>query len=304
MHRYTNIFFSLLLAVLAVSCSRRTTPDAVQEKVARRKTPELVAAMDSLSQLRPKYFYTKIKCDYSDTNQNLNFRTSIRMVKDSVVNALITYASIPIVNSLIRPDSVIISNRREKCVIRQNMSYIKDQFGVSFDYRNIEEIFLGLPVGFDTTQKYFQIHDPFNYILSSHKKREIKRENRNKPDRDKPDRDKPDRDRNNDMLDRLRKDDRNDEDDDEVILKYYLSNDIRSLKRIFIDSPNDSTTIDIQYLSRDSVGAYMIPNEVQIEIVTPRNKVVMSMDYDKSEVDVPQQIHFVIPEEYGVCEEK
>jgi hypothetical protein len=290
--------------VLAVSCSRRTTPDAVQEKVARRKTPELVAAMDSLSQLRPKYFYTKIKCDYSDTNQNLNFRTSIRMVKDSVVNALITYASIPIVNSLIRPDSVIISNRREKCVIRQNMSYIKDQFGVSFDYRNIEEIFLGLPVGFDTTQKYFQIHDPFNYILSSHKKREIKRENRNKPDRDKPDRDKPDRDRNNDMLDRLRKDDRNDEDDDEVILKYYLSNDIRSLKRIFIDSPNDSTTIDIQYLSRDSVGAYMIPNEVQIEIVTPRNKVVMSMDYDKSEVDVPQQIHFVIPEEYGVCEEK
>jgi hypothetical protein len=287
--------------VLAVSCSRRATPDAVQEKVARRKTTELVAAMDSLSQLRPKFFYTKIKCDYSDTNQNLNFRTSIRMVKDSVVNALITYASIPIVNSLIRPDSVIITNRREKCIIRQNMSYIKDQFGISFDYRNIEEIFLGLPVGFDTTQKYFQIHDPFNYILSSHKKREIKRESRNKPDRD-----KPDRDRNNDKPDRPRREDRNnDEDDeDEVILKYYLSNDIRSLKRIFIDSPNDSTTIDIQYLSRDSIGTYMIPNEVQIEIVTPRNKVVMSMDYDKSEVDVPQEIHFVIPEEYGVCEDK
>jgi hypothetical protein len=256
--------------------------------------------MDSLSQLRPKYFYTKIKCDYSDTNQNLNFRTSIRMVRDSVVNALITYASIPIVNSLIRPDSVIITNRREKCVIRQNMSYIREQFGVSFDFRNIEEIFLGLPVGFDTTQKYFQIHDPYNYIISSHKKRVIRREIRNERRAD-----KPEKERNND---RPRREDRNnnngDDEEEEVILRYYLSNDIRSLKRIFIDSPNDSTTIDIHYLSRDSIGSYMIPNEVQIEITTPRNRLVLSMDYDKSEVDVPQQIHFVIPEEYGPCEEK
>jgi hypothetical protein len=299
MHRFTNLFFCLLVVLLAASCSRKTT-DVVQEKVPRRKTAELVMAMDSLSQLRPKYFYTKIKCDYTDTNQNLNFRTSIRMVKDSVVNALITYASIPIVNSLIRPDSVTITNRREKCVIRQNMSYIKEQFGVSFDFRNIEEIFLGLPVGFDTTQKYFQIHDPYNYIISSHKKRVIRRETRGERNNRG---DKPERERNND---RPRREDRDndEEEEEEVILKYYLSNDIRSLKRIFIDSPNDSTTIDIHYLSRDSIGTYMIPNEVQIEITTPRNRLVLSMDYEKSEVDVPQLIHFVIPEEYGPCEEK
>lgn len=300
MRRFINLSFSLLLLVLVTSCSKKLMPDAPQEKLVRRKTNELVAAMDSLSKLRPKYFYTKIKCEFTDTNQHLSFKTSIRMVKDSVVNALITYAGIPIVNSLIKPDSIIVTNRREKCVIRQNVGYIKEQFGVSFDYRNIEELFLGLPVGFDTTQKYFQIHDPYNYIISSHKKRIVRRENRNN---NRPD--KPEKERNND---RPRREDRNnnnnEEAEEEVILNYYLSDDIRSVKRIFINSPNDSTTIDIVYASRDSVDAYMIPNEVEICIVTPRNRLVLSMDYDRSEVDVPQEIYFVIPEDYGPCEQK
>lgn len=288
MLRFINLVVLLTLIVSGVSCSRKLAvinPD----KLERRKTVELVSAMDSLSKLRPKYFYTKIKCGFSDTNQNLNFKTSIRMVKDSIINALITYASLPIVNSLISPDSVILSNRREKCVIRQNLSYIKEQFGIAFDYRNIEELFLGLPVGFDTTQKYFQIHDPYNYIVSSHKKREIRRENRNRPERE----------RINDRFNR-----RDDEDENDVILKYYLSNDIRSIKRISINSPEDSTTIDIQYLSRDSVKLYMIPNDVVIEIVTPRNRMVINMDYDKSEVNLPQEIYFVIPEDYEACSPK
>jgi hypothetical protein len=288
MRRFINLVVLLTLIVSGTSCSRKLAvinPD----KLGRRKTVELVSAMDSLSRLRPKYFYTKIKCVFSDTNQNLNFKTSIRMAKDSIINALITYASLPIVNSLISPDSVILSNRREKCVIRQNLSYIKEQFGIAFDYRNIEELFLGLPVGFDTTQKYFQIHDPYNYIVSSHKKREIRRENRNRPERE----------RINDRFNR-----RDDEDENDVILKYYLSNDIRSIKRISINSPEDSTTIDIQYLSRDSVELYMIPNDVVIEIVTPRNRMVINMNYDKSEVNLPQEIYFVIPKDYEACSPK
>ena len=298
MLRFTNSFLLLVFVVSAASCSHKLAVTDSGEKVNRRRTAELVSAMDSLSQLRPKYFYTKIKCDFSDTNQNLSFKTSIRMVKDSVMNALITYAAIPIINSLISPDSVIISNKREKCVIRQNVGYIKEQFGVDFDYRNVEELFLGLPVGFDTTQKYFQIHDPYNYILSSHKKRVVRREDRNDRNTN-----KPGRDRNNNNNDRNnRREDENEGED--VILKYYLSNDLRTIKRLSIMSPEDSTTIDVQYISRDSVDRYMIPNEVIIEIKTPRNRLVLNMDYDKTEVDIPQEIYFVIPEGYEECVSK
>jgi len=292
MPRFINHVFSLLLVVTLFSCGRIRTPDAGFERVKleRRKTPELVAAMDSMSQMRPTTFYTKIKCEYTDTNQHKSFKTSIRMVKDSALNALITFAAIPIINSLIRPDSVIITNRQDKCVIRKDVNYIKDEFGVSFDYRNIEELFLGLPIGYDTAQRYFQIHDPYHYILSSQKKRLIRREIKGKSERD----------RNND---RPRREDR-DLNEEEVILRYYLANDIKTITRIIIDSPNDSTSIDIQYLSRDSIGRYMIPSEVLIEIVTPRNRLVLSMKYDRSETDQPVDIRFIIPEEYGECKQE
>jgi len=291
MRRFISRVFPLLIVVLLFSCGRIHTPDAGFDKVKleRRKTTELVAAMDSMSLLRPATFYTKIKCEYTDTNQHRSFKTSIRMVKDSALNALITFAAVPIINSLIRPDSVIITNRQDKCVIRKDVNYIKEEFGVSFDYRNIEELFLGLPIGYDTTQKYFQIHDQQHYILSSHKKRLIRKETK-----------KPERDRN---IDRPHREDRN-LDEEEVILRYYLASDIKTITRIIIDSPNDSTSIDIQYLSRDSIGVYMIPNEVQIEIVTPRNRLVLSMDYDRSETDQPVDIHFVIPEEYDECKQE
>lgn len=299
MRLYTSVFTFITLLALVVSCSPKLHPEAEQEKVERRKTDVLVAALDTMSQLRPTYFYSKIKCDYSDTNQNKSFKTSIRMVKDSAVNALITFATIPIINSLIRPDSVIITNRQDKCVIRRDLDFIKEQFGVSFDYRNIEELLLGLPIGFDTTQKYFQIHDPHNYILSSHKKREIRRETRNNNDN----RNKPERDRNGRLIQRREDRGNEEEEGEDVILKYYLSNDLRTLKSIFIDSPDDTTTIQIDYLSRDSIENYLVPNDVQMVIVTPRNRLVITLDYERTEVNVPQEIRFVIPEEYGECTE-
>jgi len=129
-----------------------------------------------------------------------------------------------------------------------------------------------------------------NYILSSKRKREIKKELRDKPDRD---RDRNERERNN--LNRR------DEEENPVILQYYLANDLKSIKRIHIDSPDDTTSISINYLSRDSINNYLIPNEVHIEVVTPRNHIVLEMDYDKTEVNEPQEINFVIPEEYEEC---
>lgn len=307
MRLFFRLVFFVVLPALVVSCSPKLHPED-QVKVERRKTNELVASLDSLSQQRPQYFYSKIKCEYSDTNTSKSFKTSVRLVKDSAVNALITFATIPIINSLIRPDSVIITNRQDKCFIKRDLNFIKEQFGVSFDYRNIEELFLGLPIGFDTTQKYFQIHDPYNYILSSHKKREIRRELKDKPERDRQDRERERGRDHPDRGDRPRREDREDRNEDseseEVILKYYLASDLRSLNRISVDSPEDTTSIDIHYVSRDSVENYLIPDLVEIVIRTPRNRMVINLDYDRTEINVPQEIRFIIPEEYGECKQE
>ncbi len=278
-------WLGIALLVLLCSCARRPVADK-PIKLEKRKTSELIDAMDSLSVIRPNSFYTKIKCHFSDTNRRVSFKTSIRAVRDSAINPIITYAGIPIVNSLIRRDSLFISNRKDKCAIRTTMGYIKESFGVDFDYRNIEELLLGLPVAYDTTQKYFQINDPYNYIISSHRKRIIKKENKIKQ-------------HERDLINRRDRND--DESENNVIIRYFIHPSLKSISRLVIDSPEDTTHISVDYIDRDTVDTYLIPKEVVIDIVTARNHIVLTMDYDKTEINTPQEIYFVIPEEYGDC---
>lgn len=275
-----------IVILLLVSCAQRPVEDK-PVRLEKQKPAVLIQTLDSLSSLRPNTFYTKIKCTYADTIRKINFRTSIRAIKDSIVNPMITYASIPIVNSIIRQDSLIISNRKDKCVVRTTMSFLKESFGVEFKYQNIEELLLGLPVAYDTTQKYFPILDPYNYIISSHRKREFKKEiliKKNEKESNWKDSDNAA--------------------DENVLIQYYLHPSLKSIKKLVIHSPEDSTKVTIDYFSRDTIGTYLLPKEMNIEIVTPRNRIVLYMEYDKTEVNTPQEIYFVIPEDYEECKTK
>lgn len=262
------VFLSLVL--LSISCSKKLIAENL-EKVERKKTHELIDALDSISKTKPNSFYTKISTRYRDTTQNVSFKTSIRLVKDSAINALITYANFPIYNSLLSPDTLTIVNKRGKCFTKATIAYLKENFGVNFAYANVEELILGLPIAYDDDQKYFQIHDQHNYIISSHRKREI------------------------------RKSDKKEKYHDDVIIKYFLSNDLKSLKKMELESVGDSTSIVVRFLKRIVVSEFSSPDEVFVSIKTPRNNIEIELDYEKIHVNEPQQIYVVIPEEYEEC---
>lgn len=294
MPRNCKLIVLALWALVATSCHHpkpalpadtadKTIPEESDlEKLKRKKGPHLFRVLDSLVAQRPLTFYSKIKCEYTDTNQHASFKTSVRIIKDSVVNPIISFAAIPIISGLITPDSVNLSNKKDRCAVRENLDFIKETFGVAFEYRNIEELFEGIPIGYDTTQRYFKIHDPYKYIISSHKKRVIKKELKlNGGER---------------IGERLKK-----EDEEDILIKYYLSPDMKFLQRIHVDSPSDTTSIDIYYLSWEMVDGRNVPDLMTISIVTPRNRMIMEMDYDKTEINTPQEIYFVIPEGYENC---
>jgi hypothetical protein len=170
---------------------------------------------------------------------------------------------------MITTDSITVVNKRDKCFERETLSYIKDKFGIDFTYQNIEELFLGRPLDYNLNQKYFVVHDPFNYSISSHKKRERKR------------------------LDRKPKED--------IVINYILTKDAKDLSKTTITSPSDSTEIIVDYLSRKLEKGIMIPYEVQIRIITPRNNMFIKLEYEKVEVDEPQELLIIIPEKYEKC---
>lgn len=270
MSRYISVLL-ILLASLTISCSKKIIAENTV-RLERKKTSELVNALDSLSMLRPNTFYSKIATKYRDTTQDVSFKTSIRMVRDSAMSALITFASLPIFNSILTPDSLTILNKRAKCFTKTKLSYIKENFGISFAYTNVEELLLGMPLAYEKDLKYFQIHDPYNYIVSSHRKREIRRA------------------------------DKKEKMHDDIIFKYFLQNDLKGLKRMEVESKSDTATVEVNYLSRNNVDGYSIPEQVNIRIFTPRNNIEIWMNYDKIDINVPQQLFLVIPEGYGACE--
>jgi hypothetical protein len=259
------LFISLLLG----SCAKKTLDGVERIKLPKVKTSELVHTLDSLAQYKPESFYSKISCKFNDTNQNISFKTSLKMIRDSAMTALISFATIPIFNVLLTKDSLHMQNKREKCFSKERLSALKESFGIAFDYVNVEELFLGVPFAFDSTQKYVHLRDPFNYIISSHKRRMIRRNDR-----------------------------RNQE---EIVFKYFLSDDAKGLKKMVIDNPEDTTNVQVDYNTFQMVEGHNYPDEVVITIKSPRNTMNITLNYNKIDVVERQIIEFVIPEEYNKC---
>jgi hypothetical protein len=73
-----------------------------------------------------------------------------------------------------------------------------------------------------------------------------------------------------------------------------LSKDAKELSKTTITSPSDSTEIVVDYNSRKLIKNINIPYEVVIKITTPRNVMYIKLEYEKVEVDEPQELLIII----------
>jgi hypothetical protein len=269
-----NLFFKLTVGLSFIwtlfACSPKVGNELMNgDKLPKIKDKELVDRLDSLSKIEPRTFYSKLDINYKDSTTDISFKTSLKIVADSAVSAIITYARIPIVTAMVTKDTITVVNKREKCYTVQSLDYLKTTFGVDFTYENMEELFLGKPLDYNIEQKYFVDHDPFHYSISTHKKRDKKR------------------------MDRRPKED--------IILNYILSNDGKSLQQTTIKSPSDSTEITVIYEQRQEVNGINVPKVVHMHIKAKEKGIYIKMDYEKVEINEPQELIIIIPEKYEKC---
>jgi hypothetical protein len=264
-----KIWINILVIVLALgvqSCANKLTQG--EDKLPKIKEEQLIAALDSIGRSVPSFLSSRIDTKYSDNKQNISFKTSLKVNKDTAVHALITYAGLPMITAMVTTDSVKISNKREKCFIQEDLNFFKMQFGIDFSYLNLEELLLGRPLNFNPKRDYYIIHDPYNYILSTHTSA-----NQAGSDKDK----------------------------EPLLISYHLSPDLKYLKKVEITSFKDEVNIIINYSDYITDTLFSSPKNVNVEINTPKNKISLSMVYDKIELNVPKEMVFVIPESYEKC---
>ncbi|WP_107039501.1 DUF4292 domain-containing protein [Brumimicrobium mesophilum] len=266
----TKYIFSILLLSSLVSCGSRRNADLEnEEKLSKVREEVFVDRLDSLSKQRPDHYYAKLNSKYSDSKFNVSFKTSIRMVADSALHALITFARIPIYNVMVTPDTLTMVDKRNNCYMIEDMAYLKKTFGIDFKHKNIEELILGMPVAWDKKNfDYHLVKDPYNYVIASTTKRRVWQH----------------------------------EDENEVKIRYFMSEDTKSLSKMIIDSPKDTTTITINYYDREMQEGYSIPQSGDINVETPRDKLYVDFKYNKSSVNDPRVLYLAIPNKYERCE--
>lgn len=257
----------LFLAVLIASCSPKGM--LTEDKLEKLSNDELTHVLDSLSSIEYDWFYSKIATNYHDTAMNVSFKTSVRIRKDSLLHTLITYARIPVYSTLLTNDSITMVDKRAKCVMNESLDYFRKEYAMEVQYENAEEMFFGAPIAYDKELKYYRVNDPYAYTMSSHRKRDIKRNER--------------------------------KDKREIVTSYSLSSDLTTLLSQKIESPYDTSVVVINYTEREMVDGFNVPKKVEITIYTPRQEIKVEMDYKKTRVNHSEKIHFIVPDKYEEC---
>ena len=271
MKRFIKLLLFIFIMFLASSCAKKNLEVLAPVIEYKIKDRALAKTLDSLSLIKPRYFYTKIKIDYKDNTTDVSFKTSLKIVSDSAINAIVTKIGIPIANGLITTDSAKILNIQQKCLYNSSWDNFRKLLNIEIDYPNLENILLGRPLTDQFNQKYFVDREEYDAIVENSKKV------------------------SDTVLSAatLPK--------SKLLLNYILQDNLRDLAETRIFSTNDSTDIRIQYLSREIVSGFNLPSNLVISLFNQDYKILIKLEYDKIAVNEKIEIIFVIPERYEVC---
>ncbi|MEO5942988.1 MAG: DUF4292 domain-containing protein [Ferruginibacter sp.] len=178
-----NIFKFFLLAMISVGAAACHTTKKINRAIAPRDTTVTVknhSSEDSISfsdnikksldnnYIDFKTFSAKIKVDIEDAQgKQPDVTAVVRIVKDSAIWISIsaTFLNFEVFRVLITKDSVIVLNKQKKEVQYRSIDYLQDVTEIPFDFKTIQDLLIGNPIFFDSTNVTFK--NLGNFILAS-----------------------------------------------------------------------------------------------------------------------------------------
>lgn len=113
-------------------------------------------------------FSAKIKVEIEDAQgKQPDVTAVVRMIKDSAmwVSLTASFLNIEVYRALITKDSVILMNKQKKEVQYRSLEYLQDVTSIPFDFGTLQNLLLGNPIFFDSTNVSFRKSE--NFIMAS-----------------------------------------------------------------------------------------------------------------------------------------
>lgn len=268
------ISFALFIGVLlSSSCkSRKTVPlaDAVKPTIPApvpADSPDSLYAVLQSGGLPATWFAARVAVDAELDRDKRSFNVNLRMRCDSLIWMSISPAlGIEVARVLISPDSVKVLNRINGTYFKGGFAYLSELLQADLNFKMLQSILLGNAYLHYTVDKYILDRENDEFVLSTFKKRKMKRE----VEMEIP---------------------------EIVTQEIWYSPERQRVSRMEMRDYRPMRNFSVRYLAYELIDSLMVPSSFRIDAQANKSLSVQ-MTYSRIVLNKEQNIAFSIPDDY------
>ncbi len=171
------MFLIVTLWFSVFSCkSKKEIIGATSVKDVDTKSPAYLLDKMYQNETRFDTFSAKFSADIQTAANNVSFKTTLRIKKDSAIWMSISpVLGIEVARVLITKDSVFFMNRINGTYFAGDYSYFSNLLNTEVDYQLLEAVLIGNPIEKFSPEDFIVFHEKNQIVLSTHKKRLVKK---------------------------------------------------------------------------------------------------------------------------------
>ena len=267
-------YFIICVGLISIQASCKNSKVGGTADCPAKDVEELSNKLKHPIQKDFEFYYSKVKVKIKDSKQDMSFTTTVKMRPDSAFSGTVKKANIVGAQFLIDRDTFAYTMKLEKCFKKGSFQAMSETFGTEVNYDFVQQLVLGQAVGIENIEVLYPLKDDQYYVLASHDKKAFQR------------------------LDAYNL---NDEEREDIFIKYILDCGSLKLVRIEINVPKDQTVIKVDFSKRQDVEGVDLPEETSVKIVTPEDSVFIDLEYTKTSLNDRKKIRLSIPSSYNEC---
>lgn len=249
----------------AIPVVTNETPSATATSVS--DSPDSLFAVLKESALPSKWFAARVAVDAEFDRDKRSFNVNLRIRRDSLIWMSISPAmGIEVARVLISPDSVKFINRINGTYFKGGFDYISDMVQADLNFNMVQSILLGNAYLHYSVDKYIQDRENGELVLSTFKKRKIKRDNEM-------------------------------EIPEILTQEIWYSPEKRKVSRMEMKDYRPVRYFSVRYMAYEMLDSTLVPSVLQIDAQANKSLMVQ-LNYSRIVLYKEQNVSFSIPDDY------
>jgi hypothetical protein len=295
-HILRHLGLLIILTLLLSGCRRQKEALVISGPA----TPNFIMRNMEENMLDYQWFSAKVSTESDINGDKMNFKTNLRMRKDSIIWMSISPAlGIEVARMIVTPDSVKFIDKWNDKYYLGTHEFIEDKVNIELDFGMLQDLAIGNPILYDPEEKFKGTKDDEGYILTSRSKAKVRKITGVKYSRKNVEamEDSIVLDVDEKRYDRVIE--KMDEDDNDLIMKrYWLGPDNFKVVRIIINDLLNLRSIEADYEKFEEIEGKLVPVHMNYQVVDSTQVANFNMEYTRVKLDKVTTFPFTIPEKF------